>query len=1022
MKFDLCVCSTSSRNRLHPGGCTAAIALLLTLFSAWSLPVALQAQSAANSGQVVGQILDPSKAAVADVAVKVRNKDTNYERSVMTDAAGRFAVNQLPLGPYEVTVSASGLQASTQEVYVTLGSTITADFDLSMQPVSETMLVRVQPLTIEPTRPAPKSILTELQIHNLPSNGRRLQNLVTQTPAALIEPECSGFSISGQKGIYANLLIDGGDYNSTWQCGVRSRSSSAPSFGFEALQEVQVVRNSFSPEFGRSTGGVITLSTRSGTNQFHGTSLYLGRDGSLAANDAFGRAPVARIHQFGGSFGGPIKAGRTFFFTAPEFQYGSKEVQVVYPNLDKSTAAAQALLAIAPDETLAAVSNGQSVINRIDHRFSDTNAFLGRFDFTRTYAANSPGATVLQTGLGIASTTSSARSNLLLQPTSNYTALGQWTSVLSSRHLNELRFQVSREIRPRTYQGEGPQVTITNLAVYGPPSSGSWGNVGFASEDNRYHLVDNFSIVSGAHTAKVGVDFLRIAGHALYNQQFNGAYTFSSLATWQNRTPNSYAQFTGSGDINLVINQLGLYVQDEWRILPGLTITPGFRYEAQWNPNYFDATVAQNRFPAATSIPDDTGMLAPRLGFAWDIGNNAKTVLRGGGGLFYAPTYMSLFAQSILFNGGNPDKAFSVSVTDPAALRNAFAGIGVDLATAPLGNLPVFTPAQASQVFGSPANANNLAPFYFDPEFQNPRAAQFELGLEREIASGISANITYSQINTTQVARQRDVNIGAFWVDATGRRRYNDPNNPASAATVRPLGPKFGKVQVTEAAGRSLYRGFTSALNMRRSRYTVDLYYTRSWNYSLDDIERGFTGIAYADVNDISSEYNYSNIDEPHVFLANINYSLPLGLDVASSMKFTSGRPFSARAGTTDLNADGQTNDRPIVDGVMFKRNTFRNTGFKDVNLRVQKNFGLKSGTVSVSVEAFNLLNFANVQLASAQMVYGAGTAVQNGAVVSVPIPANFMQLKDASGNYITTNGNTAGDPRMVQLGLRFQF
>ena len=85
-------------------------------------------------------------------------------------------------------------------------------------------------------------------------------------------------------------------------------------------------------------------------------------------------------------------------------------------------------------------------------------------------------------------------------------------------------------MRPRTYQGEGPQVTIGNAAIYGPPSSGSWGNVGFASEDNRYHIVDNFSVVSGAHTAKVGVDFLRMDGHALYNQQFNGAYAFSSLA------------------------------------------------------------------------------------------------------------------------------------------------------------------------------------------------------------------------------------------------------------------------------------------------------------------------------------------------------------------------------------------------------------------------------------------------------------------------------------------------------------
>src|SRR5438045_7635226 len=107
-----------------------------------------------------------------------------------------------------------------------------------------------------------------MQIHNLPFSGRRIQNLVGQTPTALIEPECGGFSINGQKGIYANVSIDGGDYDSTWSCGIRGRSSSSPTFGIEALQEVQVVRNGFAPEFGRSTGGVVQLSTRFGTNQF----------------------------------------------------------------------------------------------------------------------------------------------------------------------------------------------------------------------------------------------------------------------------------------------------------------------------------------------------------------------------------------------------------------------------------------------------------------------------------------------------------------------------------------------------------------------------------------------------------------------------------------------------------------------------------------------------------------------------------------------------------------------------------
>src|SRR5579871_2700985 len=100
--------------------------------------------------------------------------------------------------------------------------------------------------SIEPTRTAPKAILTDLQIHELPSNGRRIQNIVTQLPGTLIEPECSGFSVSGQKGVYANVSVDGGDYDGTWTCGIRGRSSSSPTLGFESLNQIQIVRNTFS--------------------------------------------------------------------------------------------------------------------------------------------------------------------------------------------------------------------------------------------------------------------------------------------------------------------------------------------------------------------------------------------------------------------------------------------------------------------------------------------------------------------------------------------------------------------------------------------------------------------------------------------------------------------------------------------------------------------------------------------------------------------------------------------------------
>jgi hypothetical protein len=496
------------------------------VLATWALVGTAVAQSAANSGAIVGQVLDPSSAALQGAHVTARNQSTNFSRTTTTDGAGRYAIADVPLGPYKVEAEAAGFAKAQQQISVTLGSSISTVFRLTVAARSESIAVDVVSPGLEPAQTSPKTILTEQQLRNLPSNGRRVQNNVTETPTALIEPECRGFSISGQKGIYANVSIDGGDYNSTWGCGIRGRSESAPNFSLEALAELQVVRNTFSAEFGRSTGGEINMSTKSGTNQFHGSGFYLIRDANLAMDDAFGRSDVSRIHQFGGSIGGPITKDRTFFFVSPEFQYGSKPVNVLYSVLDnqnlRNTPGAQALLQVAPEQTIAAISNSQSAISRIDHVISGGSSLFARFDFTRAVQINNPGATALSTGIGVAqqagSTTNVALTSQLRLPDTNYTAITQLTSAFSNTHINELRFQFSRELRPFFTQGTGPQVILQNagsiIAQYGPPAAlSSFGGLTYASTDNRYQLADNFSIVTGAHTTKMGFDYARIAGH-----------------------------------------------------------------------------------------------------------------------------------------------------------------------------------------------------------------------------------------------------------------------------------------------------------------------------------------------------------------------------------------------------------------------------------------------------------------------------------------------------------------------------
>ncbi|MBI4463622.1 MAG: TonB-dependent receptor [Acidobacteria bacterium] len=687
--------------------------LLLAIFL--GLPALLWAQTAANTGRIVGAVVDPSGAAIPGAEITARNAKTNYSRTVQSDSEGRYSIPYLPLGTYEVGVSASGFALNTQEVFLTLGSSISVNAQLSMDTRNERIDVTAELLQVEATAASDKSILTEVQIHNLPSNGRQIEGLLVQTPGALIEPMCNGYSISGQKGIYSSINVDGGDYNSTFGCGLRGRSESAPAFSMEALSEFHIVRNVFSSEFGRSTGGLVNMSTKSGTNNFHGSGFFLGRDSSLAALDPFGREALSQIFQFGGSLGGPIVPNRTFFFSALELQKADKPVEVLYSALDnqnlRGTPAANALLAAAPEEKILAISDSLSSINRIDHEINPNNRLLGRFDYTRTEANNNPGSNYQTTGPSIESVTNRAASGQTILINQNYTALGQLTSFLSPSMINELRFQFARELRPRSTNGTGPEVTLWNagelVGYYGPQASGlGFGNLGFSSSDNRMQLVNNFSAIHGSHSLKAGFDFSRISGNIVFNPGSNALYLFNSLADYLARRPTQYQQFIGAGTIDMSMNLLAFYVQDEWRPFPGLTLTPGFRYEAQFNPDYLDSTAPGSRVPMATAIPDDTGMFAPRLGIAWDIGNNNRTVVRAGGGLFYASAHMGLMAQSILFNGGNPELASRIVITNPKDLMEAFDATGRDLLTAPLGQLPVFSAEEINYFFGDLASTN----------------------------------------------------------------------------------------------------------------------------------------------------------------------------------------------------------------------------------------------------------------------------------------------------------------------------
>ena len=268
---------------------------------------------------------------------------------------------------------------------------------------------------------------------------------------------------------------------------------------------------------------------------------------ALTADDPFGRQAIGAGQQFGGSVGGSLKKDRTFFFVAPEFQYNTKPVEILYSTLDtqnvRNTAGAQALLAVAPEDDLDALSQSQSIVTRIDHRLGERHNLMGRFDYIRNRVTDNVGSVVMSQGLGADSITNRALSNqVLLTNRNDVTGMLQLSTVLSSRLMNEARMQITHEFRPWNTNSSDPEVTVRNagatVAIYGAQATGlSYGNIGYQFDDVRYQFVDNLTFVTGAHTAKFGVDSNLVSGETTFNAGWNGIYTFNSLTDYLARRP-----------------------------------------------------------------------------------------------------------------------------------------------------------------------------------------------------------------------------------------------------------------------------------------------------------------------------------------------------------------------------------------------------------------------------------------------------------------------------------------------------
>lgn len=1068
--------SCIKRTRSRPA---SLLIVSLLCFTLALTPAPLMAQSQASTGQIAGSVVDNQGAVISGATVKAKNSATGLEQSATTSDAGLFSIILLPPGVYAVDAEASGFaKTSVSNVEVVVGRTTDINVTLAVSGVQEVVMVTAGSIQVQTTRSEADAVLNEKAIENLPINGRRFQDFVTLTPTAQVDPRRGQISLAGQRGINSNINVDGVDYNQPFFGGIRGgeRSNSAFTIPQESIKEFQVVASGYSAEFGRSTGGLVNAVTKSGTNAFHGSAFYLHRPEQAAKKTNFFDAQELQINstrilrgldpidftpaptqkQFGGSVGGPIKKDKLFFFVAYEQQDFENNRQVFFDNLAGFVPDAASREAfdhyIGLQTPFKQTNDAKAILGRIDYEINSNHRFNVRYSYSKNEALNANA-----TGSALDPTTRSALSNNGTEGDETSTFVGQFTSFLSSTLVNEFRGQYSREERPRDANAQEP--LVTNFI-------GNFGTVSFLPTtqfDWRLQFADSLTWSNGRHTLKLGAEYNHVFVDQLFGFNQFGSFNVSgtnsqtvldimgtggATANRFDSTAVTYQLQLGNLQAAYSSDEIAFFAQDAWRVKPNLTLNFGLRWEGQFNPtpeanNQFLIDAVRNfNFPSGhkgdpTQIPDDTDQFGPRFGFAWDPFTDSKTVIRGYAGIYYARTPLLLLAGPINnFRDPAGDLSVSLPFTVPASNPNntiyeQFRLIGIDLNGFSLANLPILTPAQVQQI--AQALGLNVNPFFgsgptfMSSDYNNPKSYQAGIGVERELARGLTVGADYAYIKTVHLQRNRDYNV------PLPRIRPGDPTQRPffglRSGTPRPQ-TLLGQVQARESTGKSLYQALTIRTKFQRSWGQFNAFYTLSENLSDDDNERDAGGVLYDNPFDISSEYNFSNLDRKHQFVASPVLFLPFDFDVSSAFRIRSGRPIDVSVGGGDLNEDRSSGpDRPFLGpGVPFKRNAFRNRALYNWDFRVQKRFNLPGDgpRLTLSMEIFNVLNLDNIELAGAAVTNFCSTPLPNNCGFLAPTNPNFLQLRDRNinsqrlGRYLLNN--IGGDVFQMQFGARFNF
>ena len=485
--------------------------LLVWLLAAVLLATPAGAQNRATTSEITGLLEDATGGVLPGAAVTVVNLDNGLVRTAVSDGAGVYHVLLLPPGRYDVRAELAGFGAAAiDDVTLTVGASRTINFTLALAGVAEQVTVTAATSAVETTTDTSDVTLDSQAIANLPINGRRFHDFIKLTPTAQVEPQRGQISLAGQRGINGNISIDGADYNQPFFGGIRGGERSQFTFTIpqEAIREFRVVKAGYSPEFGRSTGGLVNAVTKSGANDTSGTAFYLLRPEQLAARNAFGQDAAPTQHQFGGSLGGALARDRAFYFVAYEQQEFRAPREVRFARLDGFTptaASREGYDHYRRLETPFEVTNdARAWLARVDVNLPRGNRFNVRYNGSTNRALNSDGVG----GVIIPTTHRSLETN----GTEETRRRRWWASSPACRRPT----WSSSCGRTRARTGRARPTRSSRSSICRSGSSAPAASARTTQYDWRAQAGGNVTWLAGGHSVKAGFDY----NHVFIDQTF----------------------------------------------------------------------------------------------------------------------------------------------------------------------------------------------------------------------------------------------------------------------------------------------------------------------------------------------------------------------------------------------------------------------------------------------------------------------------------------------------------------------